>query len=109
MIVGAGRSGRSLLRELRETPGERVVGFLDDDPLLRGQRLHGVRVLGGTAQSASALARTRADAVVVTIGGAPPERLAEVLSASEEAGVPVQFVRRALSDAPPPLVQAPSR
>ena len=32
LIVGAGRSGRSLLRELRETPGERVVGFVDDDP-----------------------------------------------------------------------------
>src|SRR5581483_4391082 len=26
IIVGAGRSGRSLLRELSETPGERVVG-----------------------------------------------------------------------------------
>ena len=26
LIVGAGRTGRSMLRELRETPGERVVG-----------------------------------------------------------------------------------
>ena len=31
LIVGAGRSGRSLLRELRETSGERVIGFVDDD------------------------------------------------------------------------------
>ena len=31
LIVGAGRGGRSLLRELRETPGEVVVGFVDDD------------------------------------------------------------------------------
>ena len=30
LIVGAGRSGRSLLRELRETPGVRVIGFVDD-------------------------------------------------------------------------------
>ena len=28
LIVGAGRGGRSLLRELRETPGEQVVGFV---------------------------------------------------------------------------------
>ena len=33
LIVGAGRSGRSLARELRETPGMRVVGFLDDNPV----------------------------------------------------------------------------
>ena len=46
LIVGAGRGGRSLLRELRETPGERVVGFVDDDPGLRGRRLNGVRVVG---------------------------------------------------------------
>src|SRR5205807_2787265 len=31
LIVGAGRAGRSLLRELRETRGEYVVGFIDDD------------------------------------------------------------------------------
>ena len=48
LIVGAGRTGRSLLRELRETPGERVVGFVDDDPALRGRRLSGIRVTGNT-------------------------------------------------------------
>src|SRR3954453_22279161 len=32
LVVGAGRAGRSLLRELNETPGEQVVGFVDDDP-----------------------------------------------------------------------------
>ena len=32
VIVGAGRTGRSLMRELRETAGERVLGFVDDNP-----------------------------------------------------------------------------
>ena len=41
LIVGAGRGGRSLLRELRETPGEQVVGFVDDDPRLSRRRLAG--------------------------------------------------------------------
>jgi len=45
LIIGAGRTGRSMLRELRETPGERVVGFIDDDPALRGRRLNGVQVI----------------------------------------------------------------
>jgi len=47
LIVGAGRSGRSLLRELRETPGERVIGFVDDSPTLRRKRIQGVSVVGG--------------------------------------------------------------
>ena len=51
LIVGAGRTGRSLMRELRETPGERVVGFLDDDPRLWRRRLQGVPVLGTADES----------------------------------------------------------
>ena len=38
VIVGAGRTGRSLMRELRETAGERVLGFVDDNPRLRRRR-----------------------------------------------------------------------
>ena len=48
LIVGAGRTGRSLMRELRETAGERVVGFVDDNPRLRRRSVHGVKVLGTT-------------------------------------------------------------
>jgi UDP-GlcNAc:undecaprenyl-phosphate/decaprenyl-phosphate GlcNAc-1-phosphate transferase len=96
VIVGAGRGGRSLLRELRETPGERVVAFLDDDPALRGRRLQGVPVVGGTADTGRALARLAPDVVLVTIPGAPLERLAPVVAACEAAEVPCRFVRREL-------------
>ena len=48
LIVGAGRTGRSLMRELRETAGERVIGFVDDNPRLRRRSVHGVKVLGTT-------------------------------------------------------------
>ena len=51
LIVGAGRGGRSLLRELRETAGEQVVGFIDDDPRLRHRRMHGVQILGAPPRS----------------------------------------------------------
>ena len=109
LIVGAGRSGRSLLRELRETPNERVVGFLDDDPRLRGRRIHGIRVVGLTAAAAEALAKTRAGAVVVTIPAAPADRLATVVEACEGAGVPLQYVHRQVSETRAPLVEAQPR
>ena len=72
LIVGAGRSGRSLLRELRETSGERVVGFVDDDPAtLRRRRIQGVSVAGSLEEIGWILGRLSPDAVFVTIPDAP--------------------------------------
>ncbi len=96
LIVGAGRGGRSLLRELRETPGEHVVGFVDDDPRLRRRRLQGVPVVGGTGEIARVLERTHPDIVLVTIPEAGRERLDAVVAACAAAGVTCRFVRRDL-------------
>jgi UDP-GlcNAc:undecaprenyl-phosphate/decaprenyl-phosphate GlcNAc-1-phosphate transferase len=100
LIVGAGREGRSLLRELRETPGERVVGFVDDDPRLRGRRLQGVPVVGRLEQLPEVLARVTPDSVLVTMGHAAPEVLAAVVDACAAAHVDLRFVRRELVPAP---------
>jgi UDP-GlcNAc:undecaprenyl-phosphate GlcNAc-1-phosphate transferase len=94
LIIGAGRGGRSLLRELRETPGGQVVGFVDDDPRLSRRRLQGVPVLGGTTEIETILGRVRPDAVLVTIPDAPRERLGLVIDACALAQVPCRFVRR---------------
>jgi UDP-GlcNAc:undecaprenyl-phosphate GlcNAc-1-phosphate transferase len=94
LIIGAGRSGRSLCRELRETPGERVVGFVDDDPRLHRRRLLGVPVRGGTTDIERILASSRPDAVLVTIPRAPAHRLDTIVRACEDAGVQCRFVRR---------------
>jgi UDP-GlcNAc:undecaprenyl-phosphate/decaprenyl-phosphate GlcNAc-1-phosphate transferase len=94
LIVGAGRGGRSLLRELRETPGEQVVGFVDDDPRLRRRRLQGVPVVGTLSDTRRVLDVAEPDVVLVTIPNAPRHRLDEVVRACSEAGVPCRFVRR---------------
>ncbi len=46
LILGAGRSGAMLEREIRRRGSFDVVGFLDDDKRLRGSQVHGVPVLG---------------------------------------------------------------
>ena len=94
VIVGAGRSGRSLLRELRETPGERVVAFVDDDPALRRRRIQGVPVVGAITEIGLVLGRLEPDAVFVTIPDAPRDRLDAVVEACGRAGSPCRFVRR---------------
>jgi UDP-GlcNAc:undecaprenyl-phosphate GlcNAc-1-phosphate transferase len=94
LIVGAGRTGRSLQRELRETAGERVLGFVDDNPRLRRRRVQGVPVVGSTRELERLLSRLEPDAVLVTIPDAARDRLDAVVAACAEAGVDCRFVRR---------------
>jgi FlaA1/EpsC-like NDP-sugar epimerase len=96
LIVGAGRTGRSLVRELRETAGERVVGFVDDNPRIRRRSVHGVKVVGTTTEVPRILEQTAPDIVLVTIPDAPREVLDAVVSACAAAGVTCRFVRREL-------------
>ena len=94
LIVGAGRAGRGLARELRETHEARVVGFLDDNPRVRRRRIQGISVLGALDETPRAIAGARADEVLVTIPDASQERLDAVVRAAEAAGVPCRIVRR---------------
>jgi UDP-GlcNAc:undecaprenyl-phosphate GlcNAc-1-phosphate transferase len=94
LLVGAGRAGRSLVRELREDPNARVVGFLDDNPALRRRRIQGVTVLGTTDEVETVLVTARPDEVLVSIPNAARDRLDVVVKACAEAQVPCRFVRR---------------
>jgi UDP-GlcNAc:undecaprenyl-phosphate GlcNAc-1-phosphate transferase len=94
LIVGAGRTGRSMMRELRETAGERVVGFVDDNPRLRRRSLHGVKVMGTMHEMGRVLENARPDIVLITIPDAPRERLDAVVEACARADVPCRVVRR---------------
>ena len=88
MIVGAGRTGRSLMRELRETAGERVLGFVDDNPRLRRRKIHGVQVLGALDELAARARAHEPDIVLVTIPDAPRDRLDLVVAACAAARCP---------------------
>jgi UDP-GlcNAc:undecaprenyl-phosphate/decaprenyl-phosphate GlcNAc-1-phosphate transferase len=104
LLVGAGRAGRGLARELRDGHEARVVGFLDDNPRVRRRRILGITVLGSLDEAPRAIAGARVEEVLVTIPGAAPARLEVVVRAAEEAGVPCRIVhRRTEFSAPEPL------
>ena len=105
LLVGAGRTGRSMARELQETAGTRVVGFVDDNPNVRRRRIQCVTVAGGLTEIARWIEATRADEVVVTIPAADPARLETVVAACASAGIPCRVVRRESAVDPRTLVQ----
>ena len=106
LVVGAGASGRTLVRELRERQAARVVGFLDDNPRVRRRRILGITVVGSTDEADRAIASTRAEEVLVTIPDAAPERLDAVVRAAEGAGIPCRIVRRHTEFSAPEPVEA---
>ncbi|MGH3070986.1 MAG: hypothetical protein ACRDNB_01790 [Gaiellaceae bacterium] len=105
LIVGAGRSGRALARELAETPDVRVVGFVDDNPGLRRRRIHGVTVHGPVDELERLLRELHVERVLLTIPSAAPERLQAVVTACAAAGIDCRFVFREIA-APPSLTRA---
>ncbi len=106
LIVGAGRSGRSLAHELRETPGMRPVGFVDDNRAVRRRRIGGVTVLGELDEMAALIASSSPDEVIVTIPNAPADRLVYVSKSCELAGIPYTIVRRQTDIGTPSLLGA---
>jgi UDP-GlcNAc:undecaprenyl-phosphate GlcNAc-1-phosphate transferase len=109
LIAGAGRAGRGLARELREGHEARVVGFLDDNPRVRKRRILGISVVGSLDEVERAIASTRAEEVLVTIPGAPRDRLDAVVLASEKAGIACRIVRRQVEFSTPAPVEATRR
>jgi len=88
-IVGAGEAGNMLLKEIRkqqESP-YRVIGFIDDDPVKRGMRLHGVPVLGGTENLRELVAKHRVEKVIIAIPSARGRVVRSIIHSCQLAGV----------------------
>jgi len=69
LIVGAGHGGEQISRALLEDPHSafRPVGFIDDTHERWGSRIHGVKVLGGTAELRLALSASGVRVVFVCL------------------------------------------
>lgn len=71
LLYGAGFSTSLYLMDRSFTPageqeGQKILGLLDDDPLLNGRYVGGYRVLGGIAHLPDLIAARRIDEIVLT-------------------------------------------
>ena len=93
LVVGAGKGGQMVVREMRLNPalGATAIGFVDDDPRKRGMRMNGgVKVLGSTDEIASILDETDPDEVVIAIPSAPGTLRGKVVTACRERRIRVR-------------------
>lgn len=86
LILGAGETALTLLRELQRSPEWRVVGFLDDDPAKAGRLLNGVKVHGAIEKLPEFALSTGARHAVIAMPGASHEtrrRAMQICSAAK--------------------------
>lgn len=88
LIVGAGRAGEMLVRDLLRDPSREYepVAFVDDDPRRRGQEIHGVRVLGGTNEIPNLV--DGVDVVLIALPSARSRDMRRIVGICEGTGVP---------------------
>jgi FlaA1/EpsC-like NDP-sugar epimerase len=88
LIVGAGEAGSMLAREMfRSSIRRQPVGFVDDDPAKRNTMLHGLRVLGSTAQIKELVERLRVEEIVIAVPSASPGDLRRIVERCEATDI----------------------
>ena len=93
IAYGAGLRYSAFRRELVRGTGidtRLLVGLLDDDPLLVGRYVGGLRVYGALHTAAKAVAELKADEIVITCQ-VSPERAAEIAAYLKPIGVSVSI------------------
>ena len=94
LILGAGRAGEILVRDLHREGRFKAVGFLDDNRALRGARIHGVPVLGGIDRVAEIAGEVAAEMLLIAIPGASNAQMQRVVELCEASGLPFRTVPR---------------
>jgi FlaA1/EpsC-like NDP-sugar epimerase len=83
LIVGAGRAGELIVRDMRQNPeyDYHPVGFVDDAPAKQGERLQGVLVRGTRTDLPRVIERTKPDDVLIAMPSAPRAVIQEIVRA----------------------------
>ena len=94
LILGAGRAGEALVRDLRRAGSYQPVGFLDDAAKLRGSHLQGVPVLGKVEDVERIAPETAARLLVIAMPSIDAAAMRRVVDACERTGLPFRTVPR---------------
>jgi len=88
LVIGAGRAGEQLLRDLLKNSTYLPVGILDDDSARKGMEIHGVRILGALDSLAGQIRAMAVDVVLLAIPSATRQLVRRVTEDCQRAGIP---------------------
>ena len=94
LIVGANRAGENLARDMLRDPAHAYfpAGFVDDKPRRQGGEVHGVPILGGSADIPRLVAARDIDLVLLAVPTAGAREMQALVGLCEQAGKPFRTV-----------------
>ena len=94
LIVGAGRGGQLLARELHDHPdmNYQPVGFIDSEEGAAHRRIQGLRVFGGLSEIEETIRNRGVDVVAIALPRARGDAIREIVASCQRMSVPVRIV-----------------
>ncbi len=94
LILGAGETGKLILRALKKEPnyGYEIKGFVDDDPAKFGREIEGIKIHKGTDRAATYINRCGIDDLFIAMPGAGKERLQGLINSLQHKVERILFV-----------------
>ena len=95
LVIGAGRAGSDIVRELRRNPsiGYLPVGFVDDNASKVGIKIHGIKVLGTTELLPELIDQHDVQCVLIAILSAPGSMVQRVIRKCKQCNVEFRILQ----------------
>jgi FlaA1/EpsC-like NDP-sugar epimerase len=92
LIVGAGHAGELLVRDMLSDANynSQPVGFVDDDPVKRRMKIHGIPVVGTINEIKKTADQLKVHEIIVAIPSGSTTVKQKILAASEGCTVPIK-------------------
>ncbi|MFH1913471.1 MAG: nucleoside-diphosphate sugar epimerase/dehydratase [Pseudomonadota bacterium] len=93
LVVGAKDAAEKIGRELTANPAHyNLVGFLDDDPDLKGRTIHGRPVLGPVGSLGAVAERFGVDEIFLAVSEASSEEMRRMVETCKGTGLPYKIL-----------------
>ena len=94
LLIGAGEAAEMLLRQVQHDSREGlgVVGLVDDNPETHGRALHGIPVLGGTADLERLVHQHRVQLLVIAIRSASADQMRRIVQRCTDTGTEFKII-----------------
>jgi len=92
IVVGAGRAGELLLRDLLRQQDFMPVALIDDDVKKHGREIHGVRVMGGVDQLEGITSSLEVEEILIAIPSVTKSSIQRLTTACGLTGVPTKIL-----------------
>ncbi len=94
LVAGAGEIGRDIARKIQSHRelGFEVVGFLDDDPGVRGRSFYGMNVLGTSGEFDQIVEQQRVDQLMIALPLEAHRKISTLMESAEREGLEIRLV-----------------